>query len=439
MEVFLPESKALEKQLIQSLRKENIRSMNDISALVFLKNIHALNQKNKRIEVATHYAALAAVIERDASLALQAARGYQKAGDLDAAARWYLITAERYANDMRTSKSVAALRIYNHLKPANKRIPQRIYNFCIKHGARLENPPSILLSPADLAGSQLLTSGFFNSFGSSDLDQLLRKLTYRKFQDGEIIRKMDSKATALYIIVSGSISGYLTLNNKRTYLGNTDDNNICGETSYFTDIKRTEELISKGTTEVFGVPYVVLDKYKAKLPAFDQRIEKIYQSRILVKQLALTSLFRDATMQHHKWIAAKMNLVSVQKDSVLMSQGEKSFDLYLLRKGHLAITINLNGTEQLLKNLEANSIIGEIAIIANQRRTATVTATTDCVLMKLDAKDYKAYYNNSKLIQKALKKLKKKYVLESFDLIKNKTKIDSCDTCEILIKEIWQG
>ncbi|MDQ6984480.1 MAG: cyclic nucleotide-binding domain-containing protein [Ghiorsea sp.] len=435
----MPETKALEKQLIQSLRKEKIRSANDIAALVLLKKVHALKQKNKHLEVAIYYAALAAVVEKDAALALQAARGYQKADDLDASARWFLITADRYANDMETSKSVAALRIYNQLKPEDKKNPKRIYEICLKHGADESNPPSILVSDADIAGSKLLASDFFETFDSSDFDQLLKSLTYHKLQDGDVITRMGDKASSLYIIISGNISGYLTLKHKRTYLGDMGGDSICGETAYFTGGKRTTEMIAKGETELFELPYSLLDQFKTELPCFNQRIEKLYQCRMLVKQLALTTLFEGVTAQCREWVAAKMKPTVLKKGKVLISQNEEVLDVYLLRKGKLLVTVNVSGKQRLLKTIETGGIVGETAIVTNKQRTATVTASTDCLLMKLDAKNYQTFYASSKPVQNTLEQLKRRHLLETFDLMKNNKVVEGDETCEILIKEIWQG
>lgn len=433
----MPESKALEKQLIQHLRKENVRSAKDAEALSFLKKVNILLKKNKNVEAASHHAALAAVLEKNAALSLKAARSYQKASAFDAAARWFLIAAERYANDIETSKSVAALRMYIQLKPEDKKNPKRIYDLCIQHGASRDNPPSILLSEADVASSKLLASEFFETFDSASFDHLLKNLNYHKFQDGEVLTKMGAKATSLFIIISGAVSGYLILHNKRTYLGDIGEGSICGETAYFTGGWRTAEMIAKGETEVFELPYSLLDQFKTELPCFNQRIEKLYQCRMLVKQLALTTLFEGVTAQCREWVATRMQSKVIKPGQVLIKQGEKTLDMYLVRRGKLAVTISVGGEARLLKTIETGGIVGETAIVANQQRTATVYAYTDCILMKLNAENYKAFYASSKPIQNILEKLKKRHLSETFDLMKNNKSVEGDETCKILLKNIW--
>ncbi len=434
---LVPEEKKLEKQLVQALKKSAVRTLTDTAAIKFLANINKLQTKNKQRDAAAHYAALALVIEKNASLALQAAKGYQKAKAPDAASRWFLITAERYANSMETSKSVAALRMYSHLQPEDKSNPKRIYDLCLQHGANEDNPPSILVDDADIAGGKLLANDFFKTFDSSHFDDLLKNLTFHKFKDGHVITKMGEEASSLYIVISGAVSGYLRLNNKRTYLGEVDENGICGETAYFTGGLRTAEMIAKGDTEVFELPYHLLDRFKTELPSFNQKIEKLYRNRMLVKQLALTPLFEGVRAHCREWIATKMKPYKVKAGQTLFKQNDKSLDLYLVRCGKLSVCMDVAGTDRLIKTVETCGIVGETAIIANKRRTASVRAVTDCIVMKLESTDYETFYAGSEPIRNILKEIQKKQVYETFDLMRNIKHVEGDDTCEILIKDTW--
>ncbi len=431
------EAKKIERELVQSLKKQNIRNVSDKEAVAFLDTIRKLIRKRKFIDSAAHYAALALILEHDAGLALQSARSYQKANALDDAARWFLITAERYANTMEAPKSIAALRMYNQLEPDDKTNPKRIYDICLKHGASEDNPPSILIDDADIAGSKLLASDFFRTFDSAHFDYLIKNLTFHKFNDGQIITKMGDEATSLYIVISGAVSGYLSLNNKRTYLGDVGENGICGETGYFTGGRRTAEMVAKGPTEVFELPYHLLDQFKTELPSFNQRIEKLYRRRMLVKQLAITPLFEGVRSSCREWVASRMKPYKVKAGTTIFTQNDKTLDVYLVRKGKLAVTMDIDGSERLIKTVETSGIVGETAIVANKQRTASVRAIADCILMKLEGKDYEIFYANSELIKNILKKIQKKHVTETFDLMKNIKHVEGDDTCEILIQGSW--
>lgn len=435
----MSEALSAEKEFTKLLQKSNITSLDDQAAQKTLNTIKKLSSKKKWDEAAHHYAALANILSDDFSTSLHAARYYQRAKDNDNAARWFLETAERYAKSYETSKAIATLRIYTQLKPEDTENPKRIYDICLQYGGNQKGPPSIVLSDESQAGSKLLASDLFKGFDSANFDRLMQSLTYHKFADGEVINRMGDKATSLYIVISGAVSGYLTINNKRTYLGDIGENNIFGETAYFTGGKRTAESVAKGETEVFELPYAILDEFKQTLPSFNQHIEALYKTRMLVKQLALTTIFEPVKAQCREWIAPRMKPVTLEAGKTLFKQGEKSLDLYLVRAGKLAVTIDVGGQERLLKTVETGGIIGETAIVAKKQRTATIRAISDCVLMKLDGKDYETFYKSSEPIQKVLAKIKQKHVRETLDIMKNKHRVEGDDTCEVLIKDIWSS
>jgi CRP-like cAMP-binding protein len=425
-----------EKVVASTLANAVITSIDDKEATQIITKAKKLIQKKKFLEAAHQYGGLASKLHRDPDIALLAGQTYQRTDDEQSAARWLLQAAERYANDLHSSKALAVLRIYLKLRPDDKENAKRVYEVC-KQGGATDKTPSIMLTDEDRAGSKLLASDLFSSFDSNHMDELMKHLKYRKLENKEVLNVMGEKATSLYIIISGVISGFIVLKGKRTYLGDMHEDDICGETAYFTGGRRTAELVAKGQCEIFELPYAMLDHFKNKFSGFNQRIEELYRTRMLVKQLALTPVFEPVTADCREGLAKKMRAVKISAGATLFKQGDSSLDLYLVRSGKLAITINVNGEQRLLKIIETGSIVGEMAIAANHKRTATVRAIADCILMRLQGDDYEDFYKKCPPLQQVLQQQKKKHVRETLDIMKNKQTTEGDDTCEVLLKDIW--
>ncbi len=427
----------LEKVLIKELKTLGVSSLEDQGAKSFLQTAQKLMQNNKLVEAAYHYAALAEVVgEQSPKVALQAAQVYQKAGEYDAAARWYLQTAEWLAKH-HPSQAVATLRRYTQLKPGDVTNPYRIYKMC---GEEYLVTESLIygLTGADRAGHRLVSSHLFESFDKSNFNALLQGLHYRKLQDGEVVCKMGDEAQSMFIVISGALSGYLTLQGKRTYLGDITEDDIAGETAYFTGGRRTTELVAKGETEVFELPYALLDKFQKDFASLRQKMEDKYKGRILVKQLALTTVFADVDAKIREEIAQKMARVRIKAGDTLFKENEVSIGLFVVRKGKLAVTIDVKGCETLVKTVETGGVVGEISILTKGRRTATVRAVSDSELMHLSEQDYKVYFKQCPALRQTLQKLKQEQVKETLNLMKNSTAIEGDDTCTILLQNIWQ-
>lgn len=85
-----------------------------------------------------------------------------------------------------------------------------------------------------------------------------------------------------------------------------------------------------------------------------------------------------------------MDLLEVFKDSeelvefpvgtVILSEGQEGNSMYVVMEGELSISLG----DKLLATARPGEIIGEMALINSEIRSATVTAKTDCVLASID-------------------------------------------------------
>jgi NTE family protein len=69
---------------------------------------------------------------------------------------------------------------------------------------------------------------------------------------------------------------------------------------------------------------------------------------------------------------------SLAAGDVLMAEGDVADELYLLLSGLLEVGIAAGGVDQTLTRLEAGATVGEIALLAGDRRSATVRAVEPC-------------------------------------------------------------
>jgi eukaryotic-like serine/threonine-protein kinase len=79
-----------------------------------------------------------------------------------------------------------------------------------------------------------------------------------------------------------------------------------------------------------------------------------------------------------------MSVVRLTAGEVLISQGEPGDAIYFLNQGTCDVTIERDGNVHRVNVLEPSTIIGEMAVITGEPRSATVTARTDAGLWKLE-------------------------------------------------------
>lgn len=77
--------------------------------------------------------------------------------------------------------------------------------------------------------------------------------------------------------------------------------------------------------------------------------------------------------------------VAVRAGTALFHQGERADLMYVLTKGEARILIG----EREVERLGSGAIVGELALIDREARSATVEAVTDCEFACVDEKRFK--------------------------------------------------
>lgn len=78
------------------------------------------------------------------------------------------------------------------------------------------------------------------------------------------------------------------------------------------------------------------------------------------------------------------DLVELPTGTALFKEGDTGEHMYVLVSGTADITVRGKLVEQAMHG----TIIGEVAVLEPCARTATVTATSDCLLAKIDQKRF---------------------------------------------------
>jgi CRP-like cAMP-binding protein len=105
------------------------------------------------------------------------------------------------------------------------------------------------------------------------------------------------------------------------------------------------------------------------------------------EQLADFALFASLRPEQLQAVASLMDVTSVPAGATLVGEGAPGFSLFVLLDGAAAVT-----QEDLpLTTLGAGDFFGEIALLGETKRTATVTATAAVTLAVMYGSDFRVF------------------------------------------------
>jgi CRP/FNR family cyclic AMP-dependent transcriptional regulator len=107
--------------------------------------------------------------------------------------------------------------------------------------------------------------------------------------------------------------------------------------------------------------------------------------------LARVDLFSGLRKKELKEVATCCREGKYSPGSVLISQGEKGLGLFILTKGTVRITRanSPDGAEEVLGTAGPGDVIGEMALLDDMPRSATVTAVDDVNVLVLPFWDFR--------------------------------------------------
>jgi signal transduction histidine kinase len=99
----------------------------------------------------------------------------------------------------------------------------------------------------------------------------------------------------------------------------------------------------------------------------------------------------------------RSQVMNYVKGVVLTHEGEIESKFYILLDGRVSVTKTINNTEQRhLKELEAGDFFGEMALIHNAPRAATVTAIEPITVLEIDRDDFDRVLRHSSSVAMAM-------------------------------------
>ena len=110
-----------------------------------------------------------------------------------------------------------------------------------------------------------------------------------------------------------------------------------------------------------------------------ERRELFIDQKKIIGKLKNTPIFNELTITEFKNILSICSKQTFLKNEIIYYEGSKSDDMYISIEGILKVT--LKGNE--LSLITPVDLIGEMGIFTHEPRSATVSAKTDCVLLKL--------------------------------------------------------
>lgn len=253
-------------------------------------------------------------------------------------------------------------------------------------------------------------SEFLNSLDRNALTNLLAQSHKHKFDAGEIILREGDAADYAYVLLTGTVQIYKQkLNGERIFLHQILPGALFGEQAIINAQNRNASARAQTAVEALRIPEQALLAAVATDPEVRKRLVLLGDQQLLENLARDSSILKSMKLDGGPSQSARERILS--SSEVLFREGDKANHVYVILSGKAAIYQEKDGAQVLIAQMTAGQMLGELALMQNAPRAATVIAEGTLRLYEIDADYFREMTASSEELRHHLQVLERVYIL----------------------------
>ncbi len=227
---------------------------------------------------------------------------------------------------------------------------------------------------------------FFSEIDESTLKrkEISAAITVNEYGFNDIICRHGKLDERFHIILYGNVRAIIpTEDNPRYELFRLGAGDFFGEDLIVSKEPRENTIIASQETITISISREVLEIFVSESKKIKTIMDKQYIERKLRSDLRRISIFTHMSEIRFNEVLNKVELLTIPKESVVFNEGDDGDAFYLIRSGRINILKNVDGKKKLLSILSEGQFFGEMSLLLQEKRSATVEVSTTTDLVKI--------------------------------------------------------
>jgi len=353
----------------------------------------------------------------------------EKTGDTEKAVTDYIHIARVYAEQGFVVQAIAINKIVLRLDPERTEIKERLKTLSSERGddwaIRTVSPKDQMQAP-DISGKDRAKLSFertplLSGLSGDELEAFIDSLQLRHVDAEELIFREGDHGNYLYLIGMGNVllRAKDSQGRKRVF-SHLCEGDFFGEYAFMSRVPHSDEAIAETDCSVLMIDRITFDEWVEKYPGIQSTIEDFYRQRVLARVLAITPVFEGVPTDARLALADHFQLRTFEKGGVVVREGEAGDTFYLIRSGSVDLStsgMGKGGDQVALGKMGEGDFFGEVALLTDKPRTATVVAREKAELMELARADFEEITAKFPSVRKIVEAYQKQRVQDTIKIL----------------------
>jgi CRP-like cAMP-binding protein len=208
---------------------------------------------------------------------------------------------------------------------------------------------------------------------------------YRGVDAQQTICREGDYGTTFWIVLGGMVKVLKRgADGQNQYIASIGRGSFFGEMGPMSAQPRAATCVAETECRLLEVPEETFFYFREASDQFREVIDTVYKERALITHLSIAPIFKGLGTTDLRKVADIAQLVTLDKDEVVVKENEPSVAFYLVRHGFLKVTKIKNNNEEIIAYLRDNTYFGEQSLLGGGKAVASVIAMSDVECVKID-------------------------------------------------------
>lgn len=244
------------------------------------------------------------------------------------------------------------------------------------------------------------------SLDDSVLDEIVPHMEKLTLNRGDILVRQGDSSFSIFIVIEGRFQAKIAQKDGTEVIaGEIGQGEPIGEIQALTGGAHTATVYARtDAAAVLRLLPEAVEIITKRSPETVRHMFSIARKRLLQSQLAtlLPTIFESLDDTALRDISTQVEWIHLRRGEVLFHEGEQGDSLYIVLFGRLRIALKENEGERVLDEVARGDIIGEVALLTSEPRSATVYAVRECDLVRFSQSVFEGIVNEYPQVMTAI-------------------------------------
>jgi CRP-like cAMP-binding protein len=243
----------------------------------------------------------------------------------------------------------------------------------------------------------------FSELEPGEFERVFELLASRVIEKGQTVVKEGEPGDSIFIIARGKFTVTRTCADRKKEAAVLGPGEFFGEIGYFHGL-RTATVTAMMKSLILEMAKPDLDRVVEEFPRVKEVLARFYRERVMENLMADSPLFGGLVPPERDRVREKFRYREIRRGEVIVKEGDPGDSMFLIKSGEFTVqTLNeITKKPVELARLKGGDFFGEVSLVKNKPRTATVVADTEAEVMELKRQDFAAIAKSHPEIASAL-------------------------------------